>query len=79
MAGRRRRIFSYLAGGFIGTWGIAINGERYLTAKQLAEILHVCVHTIRKYAKAGALPVRRLPGGGMRFRWEDVEALLDKE
>ena len=52
--------------------------ERYLTAREVAQILNVCDWTVRNYANAGALPVRRLPGGGMRFRKEDVEALLEK-
>src|SRR4051812_5879313 len=52
--------------------------QRVMTTRSVAEALAVSVETIRRYAERGVLePVRFVPGGPLRFRVEDVEALLD--
>jgi excisionase family DNA binding protein len=46
-----------------------------LTASTAAEILGVHPDTVRRWADEGKLPFWTTPGGQMRFRREDVEAL----
>jgi excisionase family DNA binding protein len=46
------------------------------TAKVVADALDVTPDTVRRWARAGKLPVVTLPSGQIRFRREDVEPLL---
>jgi excisionase family DNA binding protein len=52
--------------------------ENYLTRIEAASILNVTPHTVDRWAKAGHLTVYRIPpvNRGVRFKREDVEALL---
>lgn len=49
-----------------------------LTVKDVAERLRVCPHTIRRYVKAGVLPVIRVNGHTMRFSEEAIKKVLQK-
>lgn len=50
--------------------------ERPLTPAQVAAMLSVTSTTVYRWARAGRLPHFRTPGNQMRFRREDVEALM---
>ena len=45
------------------------------TIAEAATYLRVSPKTVRRYIKAGHLPVRQLPTGGIRLRRDDVLAL----
>lgn len=47
-----------------------------LTAQEVADLLRVHVATIQRWARDGAIPVVPLPGGRMRFRRADIDALI---
>jgi len=47
-----------------------------LSPAELASKLGVCVATIRRWTRAGKLPVVKLSGRTWRFRMEDVQAAL---
>lgn len=47
-----------------------------LTAQELAERLRVEPNTIRRWARAGLIPVLRLPRVGLRFEYAQVRAQL---
>jgi excisionase family DNA binding protein len=47
-----------------------------LTSAQAAELLSLDPYTIRRMASDGRLPVVRLSPRSLRFRVEDVEALM---
>lgn len=49
--------------------------ESLLNTREVAASLRVRSETVRAYVATGALPAVRLPGGAMRFRRADVEAL----
>jgi excisionase family DNA binding protein len=54
--------------------------ERLLNAQQLAEILGISASTVVDWAEADRLPGFRLggtKGGRLRFRAEEVEAVLE--
>lgn len=56
---------------------VAIGRKRLLSTRQTAAVLGVSVDTVRRHAARGTLPVVRLgPRGWMKFRSEDVEAVL---
>ena len=46
-------------------------------SKETADYLRVHRETMLRWAKSGKLPARRLAGGRLRFRSDDVEALLE--
>lgn len=51
--------------------------KRLLATREVAERLSVSIFTVRNLAEFGALPVVRFtPTSRMRFRPEDVEALM---
>lgn len=52
--------------------------SRLLTARELAEVLHVPVVTVWKWARVGQVPSLRLPGGRqfVRFDLAEVERAL---
>lgn len=47
----------------------------YLTAEQVAERFQISAETARAWARTKKIPAIRLPGGGYRFRREDIEAI----
>jgi excisionase family DNA binding protein len=55
--------------------------ERLLTARELAELLGLSPSTVLDRFEAGDLPGFRLYGGKVgapvRFRWSEVEAMLE--
>ena len=47
---------------------------RLVNARTAARVLGVSVYTVRRLARAGALPARRFrPGGDLRFRVGDLD------
>lgn len=52
------------------------NTEPLLTAEDVAKRLNVHTETVRRWTRDGKLPAVRLPNRAVRFRSEDVEALL---
>lgn len=51
------------------------NADDLLTTKEVAEQYRVTRMTVSRWVKAGHLAAIRLPGGGLRYRRSDVEAL----
>lgn len=51
--------------------------EKYLTLEQAADYLGVSPETIKRYVERGQLPVYKLDRA-LRFRFEDLDALLTK-
>jgi len=52
---------------------------KVLTAKGAAERLGVSEFMILLHVTTGALPCRRLPGGGLRFTEEDLTKFQEEE
>ncbi len=52
--------------------------DRLLTAREVAELLGVCAETVLRWVRRSELPVIRLPGGAIRFRWSEIEAWLQE-
>lgn len=53
--------------------------ESLLTTKQVADLFHVSPSSVSRWVKDGRLAAIRTPGGGLRFRVEDVSAFLKRE
>lgn len=51
----------------------------YLTSKQVCNRLAISADTLRRWVNAGQLTVYRTPGGGWRFRPEDIDGLYTKQ
>lgn len=51
--------------------------EKFLTAKQLAELLQISEATVRRLARAGILPSLRITPRLVRFYLPEVFAALD--
>ncbi len=47
-----------------------------LTASDVAKLLGVSYQTPLRWARRGAIPSIRLPGGQIRYRLEDIAVLL---
>lgn len=54
-----------------------LNGERYLTDYETAEILKVSRRTLQEYRNNGVIPYYQL-GGKVLYRESDLEAVLQK-
>ena len=54
-----------------------LDGERYLTDKEVAQILKVSKRTLQEYRNEGVLPYVLL-GGKVLYRESDLEALLQE-
>src|SRR3954454_8942279 len=56
-------------------------GERYVTAREVAERLGLSADTILRYYREGRIPGRRMSGTvrPVRFLWSEVEAAWDCE
>ena len=54
-------------------------GERYVTAREVAERLGLSADTILRYYREGRIPGRRMAGTirPVRFLWSEVEAAWD--
>lgn len=50
--------------------------HKYLTAAEAAELLNVSTATVRRLARSGRLPKYRIGSKAVRFREDDVLALL---
>jgi excisionase family DNA binding protein len=56
--------------------GEVVMAARLLTARAVADLLGVSTETVLRWVRAGKLPAVRLPGGGIRFREDDLDAWL---
>lgn len=54
-----------------------LNGERYITDKELSLRLKICRRTLQDYRNKGLIPYLHL-GGKVSYRESDVIALLEK-
>lgn len=50
-----------------------------MTPKQVASCFNVDPKTVSRWARRGRIPASKTPGGHHRFRWEDVQALLETQ
>jgi excisionase family DNA binding protein len=55
-----------------------ISPDDLIPIGEAAEILQASVGTVRRWTRAGALPVIRTPGNQRRYRRADVLALLER-
>lgn len=53
-----------------------LNGERYITDREMSKRLHISRRTMQEYRNAGLLPYMIL-GGKALYRESDVQRLLD--
>jgi excisionase family DNA binding protein len=60
-----------------GNYRPMLDGERYLTDKEVSEILKVSRRTLQEYRNAGILPYILL-GGKVLYRERDLEDVLEK-
>lgn len=51
---------------------------RLLTAREVAEHLGVSPDVLLRWVRASKIPAVKLPGGGIRFREEDLEEWLEE-
>ena len=61
----------------IGNYRPLLDGERYLTDKEVSEILKVSRRTLQGYRNNGILPYIPL-GGKILYRESDLQELLEK-
>lgn len=61
----------------IGNYRPLLNGERYLTDKEVSSILKVSRRTLQEYRNNGVLPYIPL-GGKILYRERDLEDLLQR-
>lgn len=61
----------------IGNYRPLLDGERYLTDKEVSEILKVSRRTLQEYRNNGILPYIPL-GGKILYRESDLQELLEK-
>jgi excisionase family DNA binding protein len=54
-----------------------VEHDRPLSTKDVADLFGVSQQTVGNWAKSGKLPSFSTPGGRLRFRPEDVEALYE--
>lgn len=52
--------------------------NRLLTARALAEQLDVSAETVLRWVRRQELPSIHLPGGGVRFREQEIERWLEE-
>ena len=60
-----------------GNYRPLLDGERYLTDREVSEILKVSRRTLQEYRNEGILPYIPL-GGKILYRESDLEELLEK-
>ena len=61
----------------MGNYRPMLDGDRYLTDKEVAAILKVSRRTLQEYRNDGVLPYVQL-GGKILYREQDLEDLLQK-
>jgi excisionase family DNA binding protein len=49
-----------------------------LTARAVAGMLDVSTETVLRWTRRGELPAIRLPGGGIRYREDEIECWLEE-
>lgn len=47
----------------------------YLTTSEVAELFKISAESVRNWVRTGKLGAVKLPGGKIRFRREDIEAI----
>jgi excisionase family DNA binding protein len=57
-------------------WANVVSG--LLTARAVAELLHVSTETVLRWTRRGELPAIRLPGGAIRYRADDLDVWLSE-
>ena len=60
----------------IGNYRPVLDGERYLTDKEVAQILKVSRRTLQEYRNGGLIPYVLL-GGKVLYRESDLERVLE--
>lgn len=50
--------------------------DRYLTAHEVAKLLHVTPQSIRRYCDSGLIPCKRTLGGHRRIKRADLDAFI---
>jgi excisionase family DNA binding protein len=55
----------------------SLNGERYLTDKEVSERLKVSRRTLQDYRTEGKIPYYQLGGGKILYKESDIEKMLD--
>lgn len=63
--------------GLVKTHKPALNGERYLTDREVSARLKVSRRTLQDYRNEGRIPYCQL-GGKILYRESDIEKLLDE-
>ena len=54
------------------------NGNKMLTSRELASLLHVHINTVRRWSDMGVIKTYRIgPRSDRRFYWDDVVMLLE--
>jgi predicted site-specific integrase-resolvase len=56
-----------------------VNDTELLTAKQLAERLHIRPRTVQAWARMGRIPTVKLSAKVIRFDWPDVLTVLREQ
>ena len=54
------------------------NGNKMLTSRELASLLHVHINTVRRWSDMGVIKTYRIgPRSDRRFYWDDVVMFLE--
>jgi excisionase family DNA binding protein len=54
------------------------NGNKMLTSRELASLLHVHINTVRRWSDMGVIKTYRIgPRSDRRFYWDDVITFLE--
>jgi len=61
----------------VGNYRPLLNGERYLTDREVSELLKVSRRTLQEYRNEGILPFIPL-GGKVLYRESDLEKVLEE-
>lgn len=70
------KVASYMKG-LYEDYAPILNGERYITDRQLSKLLHVCNRTLQEYRTNGYLSYI-FWGGKVLYRESDIMEMLDK-
>jgi excisionase family DNA binding protein len=55
----------------------SLNGERFLTDKEVSERLKLSRRTLQEYRTEGKIPYYQLGGGKILYRESDIEKMLN--
>jgi excisionase family DNA binding protein len=55
----------------------SLNGERFLTDKEISERLKISRRTLQEYRTEGKIPYYQLGGGKILYRESDIEKMLN--